>query len=289
MPSLSKHQSNIVTKVLILGDAKSGKTTSLVSLVEAGYKLRILDMDNLLDPLKEQILAKCPDKIDNVEFRTLRDKRKATALGPVIEGKPRAFVEAVKMIDHWKYTDHDGVETDLGRPTEWGTDCILVLDSLSRFCDAAYDFRDSIAVVGKFTGEKEGRAIYGDAQDAVESSLAHLTSSSFTVNTIVICHGQYMDLPDGTKKIFPQGVGQKLSPKIPQYFPVYVRLVNKAGKRTIELESNVMIDLAFPKPDTLKGLSTDDGLRKIFETLRSVPSSDAPAPAKPKSLTIRRV
>ena len=34
-------------------------------------------------------------------------------------------------------------------------------------------------------------------------------------NVIVIAHGTYLDLPDGTKKIFPQGVGQKLSPKIP--------------------------------------------------------------------------
>ena len=35
---------------------------------------------------------------------------------------------------------------------------------------------------------------------------------SFATNLIVIAHGTYMDLPDGTTKIFPQGVGQKLSP-----------------------------------------------------------------------------
>jgi hypothetical protein len=277
MPSLADHQSNTYTKLLLLGDAKSGKTTSLVSLVEAGYKLRILDMDNLLDPLKEAILSRCPDRIRNVEFATLRDRRKAGAQGPVIDGTPKAFVNAVKMIDHWK----DG-DNDLGRPTDWDTNCILVLDSFSRFCDAAYDFRDSIASVGK-SGEKDGRAVYGDAQDAVESTLAHITSASYTCNVIVICHGQYMDLPDGTKKLFPQGVGQKLSPKIPQYFPVYVRYVNKAGKRSIQLESSALIDLAFPKPDALRDLSTDDGLAKIFATLRATP-----APAKPKSLTLAR-
>src|ERR1700743_2516431 len=114
MPSLKDHQSNSYTKLLILGDAKSGKTTSLVSLVAAGYKLRILDLDNLLDPLKEAILARCPDLIANVEFATLRDKRKAGAQGPVIDGTPKAFVSAVKLIDHWKEGD-----TDLGRPTEW--------------------------------------------------------------------------------------------------------------------------------------------------------------------------
>lgn len=278
MPSLKDHQSNSYTKLLLLGDAKSGKTTSLVSLVAAGYKLRILDLDNLLDPLKEAILSRCPELIGNVEFATLRDKRKAGSQGPIIAGTPTAFVSTVKLIDHWKEGD-----TDLGRPTEWANDCILVLDSFSRFCDAAYDFRESIASVGK-SGEKDGRAVYGDAQDAVESTLAHLTSASFTCNVIVICHGQYMDLPDGTKKLFPQGVGQKLSPKIPQYFPVYIRYVNKAGKRTIQLESNSLIDLAFPKPDALRDLSTDDGLAQIFAALRAPPT---PA-VKPKSLTLAR-
>lgn len=281
MPSLAKHQSNSFTKLLLLGDAKSGKTTSLVSLVEAGYKLRILDMDNLLDPLKEAILKRCPDKLENVEFRTLRDKYKTGSLGPVIDGAPKAFVQATKMIDHWKYTE-DEVETDLGRPDGWGPDCILILDSLSRFCDAAYDFREPLTKVGS-SGEKDGRATYGDAQDAVESTLAHLTSKSFRTNVIVICHGQYMDLPDG-KKIFPQGVGQKLSPKIPQYFPTYVRIKNLAGKRTIELKSNALIDLAFPKPDALHDLSTDDGLAKIFATLRETTATVA----KPQAVTLRR-
>ena len=105
MPSLKDHQSNEFTKLLLIGDAKAGKTGSLISLVEAGYKLRILDMDNLLDILKYMILEKCPDKLDNVEFRTLRDKRKATKMGAVIDGTPKAFVQAIEMLDKWKYKD----------------------------------------------------------------------------------------------------------------------------------------------------------------------------------------
>ncbi len=88
MPSLRLHQSNEFTKLLLIGDAKSGKTGSLVSLVKAGYKLRILDMDNLLDILKYCIIEQCPDLIDNVECRTLRDVRKASPTGPVISGNP---------------------------------------------------------------------------------------------------------------------------------------------------------------------------------------------------------
>src|SRR4030095_10682665 len=100
------------TKLLLLGDAKSGKTGSLVSLVKAGYKLRILDYDNLLDILYRLIMEQCPEKIENVEFRSLRDKRKVTTTGPVIDGTPRAFVDGLKMLDRWKYKTSEGSEVD---------------------------------------------------------------------------------------------------------------------------------------------------------------------------------
>lgn len=284
MPSLAEHQSTELVKLLLLGDAKSGKTTSLVSLVEAGYKLRILDMDNLLDSLAFFIRERCPDKIDNVEFRTIRDKRKMTQLGPIIDGAPKAFADAIKMLDRWKYDD-----IDLGVPANWGPDSILVLDSLSRFCDAAYDFREPLAVRGK-SGEYDARAVYGDAQDAVENVIASLTSDHFQTNVIVICHGTFMDQPDGTTKIFPQGVGQKLSPKIPQYFPTYVRYKNIGGKRTIQLKSDVTIDLAAPRPDLPDSLPVDTGLATLFEKLRQ-PNVEAPKPkvTPAKVTTLRKV
>lgn len=285
MPSLAEHQSNSFTKLLLLGDAKSGKTTALWSLVKAGYKLRILDMDNLLDALKEKLLKECPDKLDNVEFRTLRDKYKFLADGSVVvDGPPKAFMDAMKMLDNWKYGD-----TDLGKPKDWGPDCILVVDSLSRLCDAAYDFNAAMTKAGK-SGEIDGRAVYGAAQDAVESVLANLTGDSFATNVIVICHGVYMTLPDG-QKVFPQGVGQKLSPKIPQYFPVYVRFKNFAGTRTVQLVSDPIIDLAMPKIDAFKekSLPVETGLATIFDTLRGKVAVTAPIPVvKPAAVALRR-
>lgn len=274
MTSLSKHQSNTTTKLLLLGDAKSGKTGSLVSLVKAGYKLRILDLDNLLDILKYKILEECPSKIDNVEAATIRDKLKTGPTGAVIDGKAKAWISAIKLCDNWKYTDEDGTEIDLGKPSDWGSDCILVVDSLSRLCDAAYDFHEAMIPRGK-SGDFDGRAVYGNAQDDVEKFIALLTSKHFNVNVIVIAHGTYIDLPDGTKKIFPQGVGQKLSPKIPQYFPNYIRYKNSAGKRTIQLTSDAMIDLANTNPAALdKSLPIETGLAEFFAVLRDAPAKD---------------
>lgn len=272
MTSLSNHQSNEFAKVLLIGDAKTRKTGALASLVEAGYKLRILDLDNLLDILKGLVSRKCPQFAENVEFRTLRDKRKSSPLGPIIDGQPKAFVNATKMIDHWKYTQ-DGVEYDFGRPDEWGPDTILVIDSLSRLCDSAYDFRDPLTPAGK-SGEKDSRTTYGDAQDAIESLLAHLTSPNFKTNLIVIAHIVYMETDKGLKGL-PQGVGQKLSPKIPQYFPVVIRADNLGDRFVLRTAGDRMIDLANPKPfEMSKEYPNETGLAQIFEVLRGA----APAP-----------
>lgn len=275
MPNLGDHQSNDLTKLLLIGEAKSGKTGSLVSLVRAGYKLRILDMDNLLDILKYMILRECPDLISNVEFRTIRDKRKATPAGIMIDGQPKAFVDAIKMLDRWKYDDGE-TTVDLGVPSQWGGDSILVIDSLSRLCDAAFDWRETLAPRGK-SGDYDMRAVYGDAQDAVEQLLATLTSKTFGTNVIVIAHIQYMDLPDGTKKGFPQGVGQKLSPKIPQYFPSVVLYENHAGKRQMRTNSSPLIDLANPAPFAISPTyPIETGLADFFGVLRPNPIGETP-------------
>lgn len=279
MPSLSDHQSNNFTKLLLIGDAKSGKTGSLVSLVKAGYHLRVLDFDNLLDILKQMILHECPEMLGNVEFVTLRDKRKMGPTGPVIDGKPTAFSSGMKLLDHWKYD-----ATDLGKPAAWGPNVILVIDSLSRVCDAAYDFCEAVMPAGL---AKDPRAVYGQAQDVVESLLATITSDTFATNVIVIAHVLYQDLPDGTTKGFPQGVGQKLSPKIPQYFPSYVLFQNKSGKRTITTTSTPLIDLANPAPFKMdKSYPIETGLADFFAVLRDPPAAK---PTPPKAITLKRV
>lgn len=263
----------------------SGKTTSLASLVTAGYKLRILDFDNLLDTLAMRIRNECPENLDNVEYRSLRDSYKGTLTGTLIDGKPKAWIDSLKLLNRWQYDD-----VDLGIPGQWGSDVILVIDSLSRWCDSAYDFHDAMTPKGK-SGEADGRAIYGNAQDDVERQLANLTSPSFNANVIVICHGNYMAQADGTTKIFPQGVGQKLSMKIPQYFPNYIRLTKRGEKRTLQLKSDAMIDLANTRPDifTDRDLDPSTGLAEFFAVLKGQPAKIEGKPStKPVPTLVRR-
>ena len=268
MPSLANHQSNEFTKLLIEGDSGTGKTGALASLVGAGYKLRILDFDNGLDVLKAYVSKDFPHLLENVEFRTLRDKRKAGADGPVIDGTPKAFISAIKMLDQWKY---DAV--DLGKPAEWGADTILVIDSLTMLSDAAFDFREPLTPRGK-SGDYDKRATYFDAQGAIENVLALLTSESFRTNVIVISHVKYIDMPDGSKKGYPTSVGSALSPRIPTYFnSVALCETKQGGKRQITTMATAMIDLKNPKPFAMaKSYPIETGLAEFFGVLREPPT-----------------
>ncbi len=263
MPSLANHQSNEFTKMLLEGDSGSGKTGSLTSLVAAGYHLRILDMDNGLETLKQFVLRTSPESIGNIEYRTLRDTYKATALGPTVS-QPRSFVEAIKMLDRWKYDD-----VDLGNPADWGSDCILVVDSLTFLSDAAFSWAE-----GLNPGAKDRRQIYGAAQDTVEKILALLTSPNFKTNVIVISHIKYIDNPDGSRKGYPTAVGQALSPVIPRYFnSVALCQTSAGGKRTIQTTATAMIDLKNPKPfEMLDKYPLDTGLADFFAVLREPPT-----------------
>lgn len=280
MPSLKDHHSSTLVKLLLLGDAWSGKTTALASLVtELKLNLYILDFDNKLDPLRAAVAKSDPALLANINYIPFRDSYKAGKTGQDIRDKPKAFVDSLKLLDNWI----DG-ETNLGPPGEWGGDRVLVIDSLSRWCDLAYDFHEGL------NPSNDGRAIFGAAQDSIERVLANLTSPHFKTNVIVICHGQYMEMSDGKRKIFPQGVGKALSPKIPQYFPNYIKAARRGDKRILQLRSDNMIDLGINLPESFgKELDSTDGLAKIFAALTTVPAQpEQPAPEKPKSVQLVR-
>src|SRR6202041_1243903 len=121
--------------------------------------------------------------------------------------------------------------------------------------------------------------------------LATLTSPTFQTHVLVICHGTYITQADGTTKIFPQGIGKALSPIIPQYFPNYIRMTKRAEKRTMQLTSDAIIDLATTRPDVFdKDLDPENGLAEFFAGLTKEPpaKSTTHPPARPETLILRK-
>ncbi len=263
MPNLSQHQSNEFTKLCVMGNPGTGKTGGLTSLVAAGYKLRILDLDNGLESLKNYVNRECPDKIANIEYRTLRDRRKATAAGPAIIGAPKAFIDTLKMLDRWKYDD-----TDLGPPSEWGPDCILVLDTLTFLSDAAWNFYDSI------NANPDKRSTFFEAQKGILAVLSQLNSDQFETNVILNSHIVFVDTDDGKTKGFPSTVGKAIASKVNAYFNTVALFETTAGgKRTIRTVPTRTIDLKNPRPfDMAEEYPIETGLASIFEVLRKQPA-----------------
>lgn len=282
MPSLKDHQSNTFVKLLLMGDSKSGKTGSLASLVFAGYKLRILDYDNGLDVLKQYIAQRDPSLLGNVEFRTLRDKRKATPVGSVVDGQPRAFVDGIRMLDRWKYDD-----VDLGPPSEWGGDVILVIDSLTFMSDAAFDWREPLVPKSR-DGKYDNRAVYRDAQEAVSQVFATITSELFRTNVIVTSHIRYVENEDGTKKGYPNSVGSALAPTIPRWFNnLFLYRKTAAGKRVVDSVGSAMFDLANAKPFSMpKEMPIETALADIFKELKGEPQTK-PDPSQATTQTTK--
>lgn len=268
MPSLTDHQSNKIVKLLLMGDSGSGKTGALASLVKAGYKLRILDLDNGLDILR-QIALKNNLDLSLVEFRTLRDKYKSSPMGPVIDGQPKAFIEALSMLDNWKYT-YNGQTIDYGKPSTWGADTIVVIDTLTFLSNAAWAWASIIKVPHGPKGQ-DGRAVYGEAQRALENVLGLLTSESFATNVIVISHLTYIDRDDGARKAYPTSTGQALSPKIPAYFNSLALCERKTGAAVPEIRfaPTSMIDLKSPVSFKMApSISAETALADFFKTMK---------------------
>ena len=259
MPVLSRPSATNIVKVLLIGDSGTGKTGGLASLVKAGFRLRILDMDNKVQSgiLPQIIMRDCADKIGNVDFEALRDKHKGTAAGYILDGVPQAFTKALTLLDKW---------SDGSNPAEWGADTVFVLDSLTFFADAAFNWAK-----GMNPTAKDPRQWYGTAQNAVEQTLAKLTASTFNTNVVVISHVSWVDRPDGTMKGYPSSVGKALGPTIPAYFENMALTQTAAGgKRTIQTVPTALVDLKTPASFRIAPtLPIETGLADFFRTLRS--------------------
>lgn len=261
MPKLSEHHASSLVKLIYIGDSGTGKTGSLVSLLSNGYKLRVLDMDNGLDALVQFARKECPDKLDNVDYETVRDKYRMGPAGPVIAGTPKAFVDALKLLTKW---------SDESDPSEWGENTFLVIDSLSAMGRAAFAWARGLNPTAK-----DPRQWYFTAQQAIEDMIALLTGEAFHTNVILISHVNYKELHDGSTKGYANSIGSALGPTIPKYFNTML-LAEAIGsgkniKRRIRTVPTGIIDLKNPAPFKIEAdYPLETGLAQIVSGLKQL-------------------
>lgn len=257
MPSLTDHQSGEYTKMILMGDSGTGKTSALASLVP-DYDLRIIDLDNGLDPLVQIIKRRFPDRLGSVGYVSVRDKYALGNSGPTVNN-PKAYVESTKLLKEWE----DGTD-----PAEWGPKKILVVDTLTFLSDAAFEWAR-----GMNPGAKEPRQWFYTAQQSIEGFLAYICSPQVKTNVIVVSHVSWIDRPDGSMKGYPSSVGKALGPSIPAYFNT-VALCQTSGsgsnvKREVRFAPTALIDLKNPASMEMEAsLPLESGLATFFEKVR---------------------
>lgn len=265
---LSELPANAFVKFFYVGDSSTGKTGSLVSLVKAGYKLGILDMDNGVSILKSYINRECPELIDNVDVESFRDKFKVRQGGDIgVSGSPKAFTSGIKLMEKW---------TDESDPGAWGSDKFFVLDTLTTLGKAGLAWAESMAPTAK-----DPRQWYFAAQQAIEGVVAMLMGPDFKTNVIIMTHITARELTDGTQKGFPaSGAGSALGPTLAKYCNTMV-LAETSGfgnstKRRIKTSPTGFIDLKSAAPfDMLQEYDLGTGLAEIVQVLKANNQTDS--------------
>ena len=259
MPSLTEHHAGQFVKLLFIGDSGTGKTGALTSLVKDGYNLKILDLDNGLDALRQWVGHECPDQMANVDFETLRDEMRVGPMGPTVRAK--TYIAALKLMETWTddSTPSDSTETD-----------IFVVDSLTSLGKAAMEWAKA-----SNPSAKDPRQWYFAAQQSLENVIAMLTSAEFKSNVIIISHINYKELEEGVHKGYPSAVGSAMGPTVPKYFNTMVQAeIRGSGKnasRKIRTLPSSVIDLKNPSPFKLEGeYDLGDGLAEIFKELKAL-------------------
>lgn len=275
-----------------IGWPGSGKTGALVSLLNAGFKVRVLDFTGNWSPLAQYADDRA---LDNLDVVTLQDKLAANDAKAVLPlGVPTAFNQAAQLMKEWKYKDENGNEVNLGSSKEWGPDTVVVIDELTTLGKMA---KNRAMVMNNKTPSTMTSAVWGAAVNDVTNLIGIMKEDKNRFHLIINAHKQVLgpadfvnqnDQKDEMKpileakldmvtegmippRIYPVGVTKNSSTTIHGELPIMLEFekVNKAGKvqRVINTVGGPEIDIKIPGKGLKSSYSIETGLLEIFEAL----------------------
>lgn len=269
---------------LIIGYPGGGKTGAISALANVGYKVRFLDFEGNYAPL---LTYTDPKALGNIDILTFQDKltNNDRYIAPI--GIPSAFNKSLKAMMEWKTMDDAGAELSLGKSAEWGSDTVVVLDSLTGMGEAA--FRRAQVMANK-TPMNTTQAVWGAAVADQLNMLKIMMNNNNKFHVIVLAHLTMIGPADITKddddmtkdlkrevaellptRLYPKAVTKNLSQFIAKEFPVMLLADRKMklGKthRVLRTENGDNMDLKFPAPNAPSEVPIDTGLATLFELL----------------------
>lgn len=286
MANLGDEDGEAPVFMLIAGDPGTAKTGALVALIEAGFKLRILDYDGNLDPLRPFVKNKA--MLRNVDAMYFEDKMRVGNGFMQAEGIPTAFKGALDALDEWKYTTKKGVAVSLGKSRDWGSDTIVVLDSLTQMGDAAFSRSQKFL---NRTPANTTQQVWQLAMSEQLKFIKRLTNrDEVRHHVIVLAHLKIISPKDTQKddsdltkqlkeriaeivptKLHPRALGYELPQVIAGEFPNFIKTESvvkfRDVKRIIRTQPDGLLDLKVAAPGVPAELPIDDGLLTIFKAL----------------------
>lgn len=291
MSKLSDHHSAQITKMLFIGDSGAGKTGALASLAQAGYNLRILDVDNGIDVLANLLRDKSrygEEAIKRVEYETVTDKmvKRGDRLVPKTAS---VWQRVIGFVDNWgeqslkeaqrraREQNEDptkvAISDDVARLkgiAEWTSQDVLVIDSLSMLSTAALN---QILAMNARLGQQPHQSDWFHGQTLVEGFLQGLYDESVRANVIVIAHIKYLGDEGGPSHGYPNTLGKALPPIVGRYFNTAL-MAKTTGqgtmlKRKILTNTTGVVELKNTAPTRVKSeYPLETGLADYFKDVR---------------------
>ncbi len=255
---------------LLIGPAGTGKTTSLVTLLKAGLKVRMLATE---PSAPNRVLAECAkQKIDSSNFdwhfvspsvpswdsliqsativNTMTIKDIADMRSGIAKPDGKQWLEMLNGIQSFK-SDRNGAI--LGDATEWGADCAFVIDGLTGISTMSRNL-----TVGLKPNPAPGE--WGIMQSNILNLITKLCADSKCFFVCIAHIEREMNELTGMSNVTVSTLGAKLAPKLPPQFTTVV-LARRTGEK-FEWST------AASNTDTKNGdLPFSDGLPPSFEPI----------------------
>ncbi len=298
MPSAKSLKRDRRARILLVGEPGMGKTSSLASLAEAGYRLFVASFDDNIDALLHRLSDEAAERVyieilqDRIAWDRVKANRKANvALTPSVRGEPKAFATLIKLLDNW--VDSETGES-FGPVAEMGPKDILVIDPLTHLSHAIFDYT---LYAGARLGYPKRKADWGRAIDREVAFVRSLCSIHNGANLIVTCHLKRLRVKAASKEEvavkgsaadivvshsddeedeiltaekYPSALGQNLPAEIGGFFGAVIQAdMTAAGKFILRTRPTKDVRLKIPatKLALPAELPAEDGLVKIVNCI----------------------
>jgi len=255
MPKFS--ETKLPPRILLCGEAASGKTGSLAQLANAGYRIMIHDFDQNTRVIGSYLRDNAADVyVSTYAAAKISGTNLFAGTGSASKQALDAMRRFCKMLEHWKV---EGGE-DLGPCTSWTAKDVVVIDSGTFLGELLL-----LAAQEDPEAKRDGRSLYNVAGKYYGAILDHLTGNKMGATVIMLTHIMQTGDTDDQGKIIgkardvPVGVGVKFSKKMQTYFSDIWHLeVDRAGNRSIKTAATDKASLRTSAPTLIKATESYD-------------------------------